>query len=61
MNEANLLDLRCEFDRSPKIVFDLFFTRDTMVAVSIEMEFCTVSLGSAFCFAACAAFILHST
>ena len=61
MNEANPPDLRREFGRSPKIAFDLFFARDTMVAVSAEMEFCTVSLGSAFCFAAYAAFILHLT
>ena len=55
MNEANLPDLRYEFGRSPKIAFDLFFARDTMVAVSAEMEFCTVSHSSAFCIAACAA------
>lgn len=61
MSETRPLDLRREFGRSPIFLFDLFFTRDTMVAVSAEMEFCTVSLSSAFCFAACAAFILHLT
>ena len=61
MNEANPPDLRYEFGRSPKIAFDLFFPEDTIIAVSAEMEFCTVSLGSAFCFAAYAAFILHLT
>ena len=55
MNEANPFDLHREFNRSPKIAFDLFFARDTMVAASAEMEFCTVSHSSAFCIAACAA------
>ena len=55
MNEANPPDLRYEFGRSPKIAFDLFFPEDTIIAVSAEMEFCTVSHSSAFCIAACAA------